>query len=636
MRERVRVYAPAFLIRRYLIKTKEKPWKYREIEQALVKARLPLTLQKFIAIATFYSWISFIIALIIGYLFFSVLIPPSLLVANLPSQLTRYFAGYYDVLISAIPLAGGLLFGVIAYKLVKYLILSYPFFIANRRKGEIDVYLPHAINMMYGMAIGGVGIYEIIKTIAESKSIFGELSKEFGIAIEMTEVFKRDVFSSLRYVRDTTPSEKLSGFLDNLVFILEGGGNLPEFLKGKSEEYLEEQEISFESYLESLGVMAEVYLSMFILLPLFLLVVLVVMQMLGGTSLELYEYGMIVFLPVATIFFAYLIKSMQPLVGVKEAEEIRDGAEKIKVYMVPGVRESFSIKKYRRLFTKLKKFILYPFIEKTIYTLEFRIISFHLALIGIIVLILGYKKLSSETLAIVTISAVAIPGIILVEMRERAIRRIEKQIPEIFRELALLNEAGLNVIEALKILSSAEFGTLSKELSIIKREIEWGTSIFRAFRRLEMRIRSDIIAKVVPIVIRALETSPTFKDTFQTVANYAASEVRLKNKMRSSMLTYIAIIYMSFFIFLYVSYTILQSFLGVFSGLNITTSGFGGVSFVLDVESVKETFYHISLLVGVLSGLIAGVISEGKYEAGLKHSYVLLLSSYITFRYLLA
>ncbi len=636
MRERVRVYAPAFLIRRYLIKTKEKPWKYREIEQALVKARLPLTLQKFIAIATFYSWISFIIALIIGYLFFSVLIPPSLLVANLPSQLTRYFAGYYDVLISAIPLAGGLLFGVIAYKLVKYLILSYPFFIANRRKGEIDVYLPHAINMMYGMAIGGVGIYEIIKTIAESKSIFGELSKEFGIAIEMTEVFKRDVFSSLRYVRDTTPSEKLSGFLDNLVFILEGGGNLPEFLKGKSEEYLEEQEISFESYLESLGVMAEVYLSMFILLPLFLLVVLVVMQMLGGTSLELYEYGMIVFLPVATIFFAYLIKSMQPLVGVKEAEEIRDGAEKIKVYMVPGVRESFSIKKYRRLFTKLKKFILYPFIEKTIYTLEFRIISFHLALIGIIVLILGYKKLSPETLAIVTISAVAIPGIILVEMRERAIRRIEKQIPEIFRELALLNEAGLNVIEALKILSSAEFGTLSKELSIIKREIEWGTSIFRAFRRLEMRIRSDIIAKVVPIVIRALETSPTFKDTFQTVANYAASEVRLKNKMRSSMLTYIAIIYMSFFIFLYVSYTILQSFLGVFSGLNITTSGFGGVSFVLDVESVKETFYHISLLVGVLSGLIAGVISEGKYEAGLKHSYVLLLSSYITFRYLLA
>ena len=266
---------------------------------------------------------------------------------------------------------------------------------------------------------------------------------------------------------------------------------------------------------------------------------------------------------------------------------------------------------------------MYPFEEK-IYALEFRALSIHFTLVGIIVFIIFYKFLTIEEALIVTVSFIMIPLIVLIEFRERIIRKIEEKIPVVFRELSLLNEAGLNIIEALKVISSLELGVIGRELSMIKREIEWGTAIPQAFTIL-MRIKSDIIAKVIPVVIKALEVSPTFKDAFMTVARYANSEVNLKRTIRSGMLVYVVIIYMAIFIFLIVVYVVITS---IFTTFNETA--ISGV--MVNLSEVKETFFHVSVIVGLLSGIVAGVIGEGKVIAGLKHSYVFLIASYIMFK----
>ncbi len=624
MREVVRIYVPRYFVRRWARKVLLNREKYRDIEKALVSSRLPLTVHEYMAIASFYSTISFVVGLMLGIL----------TVLTVPPTLILYVASYtpfYGVVIRnygtikvVYPLIS-LVFASVAYKLMNYLILSYPFFLSNRRKGEIELYLPHAINMMYGMARGGVPVYDIVRTIAESKHIFGELSREFLIIVEMVEVFKRNVYDGMRFVRDTTPSPQLSSFLDNLVFVLEGGGRLSEFLRRKSEELSEEKERTFESYIEFLGMMAEVYISVFVVFPLFLLIVLSVARILGGIF-EVYRLIIMLILPLSTVFFIHLLRSMVPTPKVKLVE-LERRYELVKANVSDEFRRTFTIDRFKVMRNKVLRFILHPFRER-IFDLDLRILSFHLGLLSLITFLIAIRYVKLEYSLLISFSVFILPFILIVEMKERIMRRTEERIPDVFSELAMLNEAGLTVLEGLKVLSQTEMGVLTREIVVMRKEIEWGVLIPRAFIRLGLRIRSDLMSKIVPIVVKALETAPTIKDAFNVVARYADSEVAFKKRMRSSTVLYVIIIYMCIVVFLATAYMMIVNFFKPFSNV---TGGVSGYAVTVNVEDVKNSFFQIALLVGILSGIVAGQIGEGNPLLGLKHSYVFTVLTYLVF-----
>jgi flagellar protein FlaJ len=626
VKEEIRVYVPQRLVRYYRRQISKNPGKYRVIEKTIDASRLPLTVQRLLAIAIFYSFIASIAGIIFGFMLFRSLIPE----VELVKAILDLFGYEYSQEVNYFPIIFGflffwiLIFGIVTYNLANYLILYYPAFIANRRKSEIDIYLPHAINMMLGMTTGGIGIHEIFRSLSESKSMFGELSKEFATVVKMSDIFEEDMLTSIRYVRDTTPSEKLSAFLDDFVFMLKGGGSMSSFLENKSREYLETQEIGFNSFLDFLSLMAEVYLSAFILLPLFLLIMFVVMQVSGEIVLEGYKFVILTILPVSTILFIYLIKAAIPVPRIKTEVEKSATMEDIRADVVSG-ENGFKINRFRRILKKIKIYFLFPYLDRAVYALHYRIFLFHVSIFALIVFVVSSRFMSFDRVLVVSFSAFIIPTLALIELKDRVIAQIERRIPDVFRELAILNEAGLNIIEALRVLTTVEFGIISRELSLMRKDIEWGESVVRAFKKMEMRIKSDVIAKIIPISIKAIDTSPTFKDAFLTVSNFATAEVRFKNKIKSNMFTYVVIIYFSMAVFFVIVYTLINNIL----------YGFGDVTAVPNIELIKETFLHISVAVGFFSGIIAGVISSGKVTAGLKHSYVFLLVTYILYGYLI-
>lgn len=597
------------------------------MEKAIDSARFPLTVQRLYAIALFYSFITSIGAIIFGFLVFRAFIPELELINWIFGLLgLEYTPSSNNIaLIYSFLFIWVSAFGIIAYSLVNNLILSYPSIVAKRREGEIEMYLPHSINMMLCMSSGGITTYEIIKSLAESNEMFGELSREFATMIKMSEFFDEDLITSIKYVRDTTPSSKLSSFLDDFIFMIKGGGSISSFLESKSKEYIERQEVEFSSYLDFLSVMAEVYVAAFILLPLFLLIMLVVMQISGEFMLESYKIMILTLLPVSTLVFVYIIKSAFPIPQIRtqlEGELRKDelGAP------VEQKESDFKINNMERRLRKIKYYLLLPFSKWAIYTAPFRFFIFYICVFALIVFAVSLSFLSFDKVMIVSTSAFIIPLLVLIEIRGRVIGQIEKRIPDMFRELAILNEAGLNIIEALKVLTSVEFGIMSREISLLRGDIEWGDSVTRAFKKMERRIKSDIISKVVPVSVRAIEASPSFKDAFLTVSGFANSEIRFKEKIRSDMFTYLVIIYFSFMVFLVIVYVL----------INDVLYGFGEATSLTNIAQIKETSLQISIAVGLFSGLVAGVISSGKVTAGFKHSYIFLIVAYFVFTYLIA
>ena len=111
---------------------------------------------------------------------------------------------------------------------------------------------------------------------------------EFNIGEEVRriigdiEVLGLDLNEALRNGSSRSSSRKFGALLDGVVTTSHMGGDLSAYLREESEKFKKARVASMKSYLESLGGMAEVYVSLMIALPLALVVMLSIMSFLGG------------------------------------------------------------------------------------------------------------------------------------------------------------------------------------------------------------------------------------------------------------------------------------------------------------------------------------------------------------------
>ena len=639
------MYSPGFLRRRYSRKYLENRRKYEEIERVLTQARLPITVYELVAAAKFYGAISFLISSLIGILIFRAI--PPFIVDFLISKVTSYFPlevvnveipnfGFYlngekiIALVKTYYWLLGIVVGFFGYKLTNYLVLSYPYYVRNRRKSEIDLYLPHAVNMMYGMAVGGLNPIDIFREISKLEHLFGELSVEFKEIVKNFDVFKQDFFTSLRMVRDTTPSEKLSAFLDSLILVLQGGGKFSTYLKSKSEEYEEEKEIVFGEVMSFMEILFEIYISIFMLFPLLLLIVLVVSKMVSSEIMWGYSNLIYLILPVSTAFIIYLARSAIPLPKIT-IKHVFEEVPLIKVN-VSGEERRFKVLRIKKLLKKIASFILHPYRTSLVF-LNVRIVVVHLVLYSAIALLLLQRLgvVMSEHYVLLIFLALLLVTFI-VELKNKILRRAEEMLPEFFKELAMLNESGVSIFEGIKLVAKSEVGVLSKEFEGISRSVELGEPITKSLSKLVVRIKSDIFAKAVPIAVKALETSTSIKDAFITVSRYVEAELSFRKRLKSNLMPYVAIIYLTVVVFLFVAYLLISKFLVTFSGMSVS---FMGIQTTFDVDLIKETFMKTILLASTLSGIIAGAIAEMNVGSGLKHVLALTAMSYAAFKFLI-
>jgi flagellar protein FlaJ len=50
---------------------------------------------------------------------------------------------------------------------------------------------------------------------------------------------------------------------------------------------------------------------------------------------------------------------------------------------------------------------------------------------------------------------------------------------------------------------------------------------------------------------------------------------------------------------------------------------------------MQRIFFHLSLIQGLFGGLVAGKMGEGSMSAGLKHSLVMMLLSFVALKFFL-
>lgn len=162
--------------------------------------------------------------------------------------------------------------------------LLYPEYRISERKRSIRTNLPFAIIHM--SAIGGSGMTPIkmIELVANNEE-FGDVAVEFGKINKYVSLFGSDMITAIKATMDYNPSDEMKNFLEGLITTIESGGDLIKYLSVKSEEILLKYKLERDRLNDTLGIFSEAYMGLMITAPMFFILVVSIMGLLGGQVL---------------------------------------------------------------------------------------------------------------------------------------------------------------------------------------------------------------------------------------------------------------------------------------------------------------------------------------------------------------
>jgi len=525
---------------------KRNPLKYQELKEDLESARMGVTVERYlsraihagviagIAFALLGFWLTGIVVYTVGggsytgvYNVFSIPFPE-----RLGPQSPHTFP---------LQVAGAAVAFFVGFILVYLVALYYPSMQKRNRATKINLTLHNAVAYMYAMRKGGAEMMTIFRSLSENAMIYGEVALEFRQVVRDADFFGYDVVTALRHLMETTPSEKLKQFLEDMVSVMESGGDLVGFFSGRVRLYQEEARFEQKQFLQFLSLVAESYVTLFVAGPLFLIIIMVVMGMMGGMAiLQLTAVVYLVF-PIGSAIFILLIDIISIKSDIVErfmrAKLLHEYSD-VPVYHREGEEPFFSRLAHYDRVRKLREFFRHPFeffVRNYNYTL---LVTVPIAVLYLVALFLAVPHYQDLELYIDVIDDHVIIAFLIVfgpysffyEMWRRNIEGMEALIPEFLERMAGINQVGLTIAQAISIMVNTNLGLLSYEIRRIKRDIDWGASFSDALVRFEDRVRTPLIARTVSLITKASQMSGSIGDVLAIAASDAKMSDLLKRE----------------------------------------------------------------------------------------------------------
>jgi flagellar protein FlaJ len=193
-----------------------------------------------------------------------------------------------------------------------FLLMNTPSSAAKGRRKDIDRRIPHAMNFISTLASADVTVDVLFSELSKQK-IYGEIQNEAQWITRDIELLGKDVLTAIRDASARTPSVKFQDFLQGVVTTTLSGGQLKPYFIMKSEQYQRLGKLESKKDQETLGMLAESFVTVVVAMPLFLIVMMSLMALIGktgGSSILLLDMIVYIMIPVSQIGFIVAIQSM--------------------------------------------------------------------------------------------------------------------------------------------------------------------------------------------------------------------------------------------------------------------------------------------------------------------------------------
>ena len=275
----------------------------QDLEDDLIRGHVRMRPEEYLAFAwtttTILAVASAVLALVFGILFFALSVPIGVMVLLL-------------FLMAGVPLLLGYIvfFGFPGGVLYK----GKPASAAKKRAKKIDARITSSMSFISAMASADVPVDVIFKELSR-QTVYGEVAKEAEWITRDTELLGVDILTAIRNGAGRSPSSKFQDFLQGVVTTSTSGGQLKPYFLLKAEQFEKEDRLEMRKKMETLGMLAEAFVTVVVAFPLFLVVIMAIMALISRNQSEFVLtllYVIVgVMIPISQFGFIFVIWNME-------------------------------------------------------------------------------------------------------------------------------------------------------------------------------------------------------------------------------------------------------------------------------------------------------------------------------------
>ncbi|MDD5502700.1 MAG: type II secretion system F family protein [Candidatus Thermoplasmatota archaeon] len=218
----------------------------------------------------------------------------------------------------------------------------------------------------------------------------------------------------------------------------------------------------------------------------------------------------------------------------------------------------------------------------------------------------------------------------------RRIIHMEERFPDFLRDLGSSRMAGMTLPNSVLTVAKGEYGELTPEIRKMADQIKWNVPFPEALRLMGERIKTPLAERSISLINEANRSGGNVTDVLMAASNDARQIKTLEADRRITMGLYTVVVYVSFFVFLAVVLILYGSFIPEIIKASAAAQKFGGGIGSIQISAMKLQDYKVmyfsaGAVQAVGNGIVAGTMGNGTLTSGLKHGFIMLLITYLTF-----
>jgi flagellar protein FlaJ len=236
--------------------------------------------------------------------------------------------------------------------------------------------------------------------------------------------------------------------------------------------------------------------------------------------------------------------------------------------------------------------------------------------------------------------------------RNNRIVKLEERLADFLRDLAEASRSGQTLHDAVITASGGEYGELLPDITKMAQQISWGVSATEALNRFSERVKTPLVKRAVTLINEASAAGGDVSRVLEAAANDTKEIQMLQRERKIQMSLYVAVIFVSFVVFLVVILIVYATFVPQMrkmgldqkysaeeGGAEEETTELGSASTFnsadVDFGEIKIIFIAAALVHAIGDGLVAGLMGTGRMTDGLKLSFAMVMIVFMIFIFLM-
>ncbi len=210
----------------------------------------------------------------------------------------------------------------------------------------------------------------------------------------------------------------------------------------------------------------------------------------------------------------------------------------------------------------------------------------------------------------------------------------EEMFLEFSRNLVESVKTGTPISKSIINMRSKDFGVLTPHIKKLANQISMGISLTKALRIFDKDLDNKIISRAVTLIGEAERAGGEIGKILEAVTEAVSLSDRLKKERKAAISTMVTQGYIIFLVFTIIILVMQFKIIPMLSGISnvgtaLASSGVSSGGSAINAKEISNAFLYLLIVQGFFSGLTIGKLSEENIKAGIKHSFVLMVMSFL-------